>query len=61
MNKFKSFLFRFLAMFTLCDVVPAVLDYLQEQASKTESEVDDNVITALRFSFMSLFPQCFDE
>ena len=56
---FKSFLSRFLAMFVLCDVIPALLDYLEEMADKTEGETDDNVITCLRFAFMALFPDCF--
>ena len=55
----KSLLNHFLSFFDPLLIIPILIEYLEVQARKTETPVDDAIIAALKAAAMKIWPSLF--
>jgi len=56
----KNLLNHFLLFFDPMQIIPILIDFLEEQAAKTETPVDDAIIAALRAAAIKIWPDLFE-
>ena len=50
----------FLGLFDPMQLIPILIDFLEDQASKTPTLIDDTVVAAMRAAAMQIWPDLFD-
>ena len=56
----KNFLIHIHDFFDPKQIIPYLIEYLEFQAAKTETPVDDAIIAALRAAAIQIWPDLFD-
>ncbi len=56
----KDLIQSILSIFDPMELIPVLLDFLEDQASKTANIVDDTVVAAMRAAAMQIWPELFD-
>jgi len=55
----KSLLNHFLSFFDPLLIIPILIEYLETQALKTETPVDDAIVAALKAAAIKIWPNLF--
>jgi len=56
----KSIFTGFLALFNPLEIIPYLLDFLEEQAALTPTMIDDSIVAAMRAAAMQIWPELFE-
>jgi len=56
----KAILMGFLELFDPLQIIPWLLDFLEAQAAKTPTKIDDGVVAAMRAAAMKIWPEIFE-
>lgn len=56
----KTLFNGFLGLFDPLQIIPYLLDYLEEQAAKTPTQLDDTVVAAMRAAAIQIWPDLFE-
>jgi uncharacterized membrane protein (DUF373 family) len=56
----KRIVVGFLGLFNPLEIIPFLLDFLEDQAAKTPTMIDDSIVAAMRAAAIQIWPDLFD-